>query len=98
MSNSNPFAFLLNKPRRNLDREFYAKARTFEDLDDPMWLYLLSLVSKRSDSHSDCKTLMLQTLSPELKTYFLVRQFSSERGSGGMEGVFLDDESWGTWI
>ena len=98
MSELNPFAFLLKKPRCSLDREFYAKAKTFAEIDDPMWLYLLSLVPKGSHSHASGMARMLRTISPQLKTYFLVRRFSGEWGSGGMEGIFLDDEDWGKWI
>jgi hypothetical protein len=98
MADSNPFSWVLEKPRKNLDREFYNHAKSFEDVDDDMWRYLLNLVPQRGRSFAKRIKPMVQGLSPELRRYFLVRRFHNEWGSGGMESIFLEDEDWREWV
>lgn len=94
MPDSNPFSFFLRKPPKKLDRQFYKQARSFEDIEDDMWLYLLNLIPQRGRSFAKG----IQGLSPQLRRYFLVRRFHNEWGSGGMEGIFLDDAHWRDWV
>lgn len=97
MNDSNPFAFILEKPRERLDREFYARAQTFADVDDDMWLYFLSLIPHRGGSYVSREMRMIRTLSRPLSIYYLVRKFDGEWGSEGMEGIFLSDH-WEAWV
>jgi hypothetical protein len=87
----NPFAFVL-KRRTSLDAPFYSSARSYKDIDDDMWLYLLALVPKEPNSYARQIQRLLRALSPELRRYFLIRWFDSEWGSEGMEGVCTNDE------
>jgi hypothetical protein len=83
----NRFAFLLRRPRRCLNVEFYHSARSFADIDDEMWLYLLELVPNGRASYGRRVRRLLAKLSPALGRYFLIRWFDSEWGSEGMEGL-----------
>src|SRR5207244_6080321 len=59
--------------------------------------YLLALIPTGPDAYERHTKRMLQTLSPELQTYFLVRSFDGEWGSEGMEGTFLAGD-WEEWL
>ena len=50
-----------------------------------MWTYLLAQVPEGPESYRDRTAKMLASISPELRRYFLIRQFDWERGSGGIE-------------
>jgi hypothetical protein len=97
MPSTNRFAFLLEKPRPSLDRQFYIESRCFADVDYAMWRYLLALIPPGSDTYERRTKRMLAALSPELRTYFLVRSFDGEWGSEGMEGTFLAGD-WEEWL
>ena len=83
----NPFAFVLQKPRKCLDADFYHSARSFADIDDDMWLYLLDLVPKGRAAYGRRVRQLVEKLSPALRRYFLIRWFDSEWGSEGTEGL-----------
>jgi hypothetical protein len=83
----NPFAFLLRKPRQCLDAQFYRAARSFADIDDEMWRYLLGLMPKGRGAYGRRVRRLLEKLNPALRRYFLIRWFDGEWGSEGMEGL-----------
>jgi hypothetical protein len=83
----NRFAFLLRKPRGCLNAQFYRSARSFADIDDEMWCYLLEILPKGRTPYGHRVRRLLRKLSPALGRYFLVRWFDSEWGSEGMEGL-----------
>jgi hypothetical protein len=89
----NRFAFLIRKQHAGLDASFYTSARSFSDVDDDMWPYLLGLVSKGPETHGKRVRRFLEELTPKLRRYFLIRWFDSEWGSEGIEGV-CTDEDW----
>ncbi len=73
----------------SLTEEFYRAANDFEDVDTQMWLYLLELIPDDGQSYCERKRAMLNSVSRELKRYFLTRQFDWERGSGGLEACLM---------
>lgn len=97
MNDTNPFAFILEKPRERLDREFYARAQKFADVDDDMWRYLLNLIPDRGGSYASREKRMVRMLSRPLRIYYFVRKFDGEWGSEGMEGIFTNDD-WEAWV
>jgi hypothetical protein len=97
MSSANRFAFLLEKPRPSLNREFYVESRRCAELYDEMWTNLLELIPSGAETYERRTQRMLRTLSPELRAYFLIRSFDGEWGSEGMEGTVLADD-WEEWL
>jgi hypothetical protein len=75
-----------------LTTDFFVNAKTFEDLDDQLWKYLLDQIGHDQRPYRDRVKSMIDDLSPELKRYFLTRQFDWERGSGGLESCMMNDE------
>jgi len=86
-SNWNP------EPPPRLEMKLYRSARQMSDIDDRMWLYLLSLIKESSENFLIGEQNLVESLSPELRRYYLVRRFDSEWGSGGMAHYFMN-ENW----
>jgi hypothetical protein len=79
-------------PPATLDISLYRKARRIWEIDTTMWTYLLAHVPEGPGSYKDRKAMMLASISPELRRYFLIRQFDWERGSGGIEDCMMKAE------
>ena len=72
VDSGNPFAFLLRKRSKCLDAPFYRSARSFADIDDEMWLYLLELVPSGRGAYGPRVRRLLAKLSPALSAHFPV--------------------------
>ena len=71
------------EPPKALTVQFYRSHSRIEDVDDGMWTYLCSLIPDDHRPYRVRKAEMLNSVSPELKQYFLTRGFDWERAPGG---------------
>jgi hypothetical protein len=62
-----------------------------EDVDDGMWTYLCDLIPKDQRPYRVNKAKMLESVSLELKRYYLTRSFDWENGSGGLESCLMHE-------
>ena len=84
--------FSLPNPPKTLTTSFYQASASFEDVDSAMWLYLCGLVPEDERPYRDRVAEMLNSVSTELRRYYLARGFDWERGSGGLEGCLMREQ------
>jgi hypothetical protein len=79
------------KAPQALTEDFYRSGSCMEDVDDSMWIYLCNLIPKDQRPSRVRIAEMLDSVSPQLKGYYLTRGFDWERGSGGLESCLMHE-------
>jgi hypothetical protein len=78
------------EPPKALTVEMYRNATEIADVDSQMWDYLCALIPETGADYTSRTRNMLSTLTPELRRYYLVRQFDWLRGGDGLEFCFME--------
>lgn len=80
----------LPKVPEALTVEFFSSAKSLEEIDGQLWVYLCNLIPDGAP-YEENEQRMLSSISPSLRNYYLTRGFDCYRCSDGLEGCLMKE-------